>query len=385
MTSRCELRAIQKLSGIGNSMKIIVIQPAVPTYRLTFFEKLSARLGARFCVYSSDLKLGVLTEQSTVPNWCRRVGSITNLIAGFQWQHGIMDIEVSKGDIVVIWGTVRALSSVTMLIKCRIKGAKTVWWGHYWSSTSTGWRVWLRKIIMNASDYLLFYTDQETQEFCRWVKPTKYSRVHALNNGIETSAVNALRAPYSAQSRPPRLLFIGRLTAQKEIPVLLQALAICRCSLVKLDIIGAGPEEDNLSALASELNVSDRVSWHGGTTDEGEISAVANRCRAFVYPGPVGLSLIHGFAYGLPAIVHDDRWRQGPEIAALSHMQNGIVFRKGEPEDLANVIDRMINNIGQLDAMSAAAKKTVQEDFNVDRMVTRFEKLIGIILDEKRR
>ena len=37
--------------------------------------------------------------------------------------------------------------------------------------------------------------------------------------------------------------------------------------------------------------------------------------RIFVYPGEVGLSLIHAMAYGLPCLVHSDRLKHMPEIS----------------------------------------------------------------------
>ena len=71
--------------------------------------------------------------------------------------------------------------------------------------------------------------------------------------------------------------------------------------------------------------------------EEPDIAQIANRCRLFVYPGGVGLSLIHAMAYGLPSIIHDDRWRHMPEIAAFQDGRTGRTFEREDPGSLASV------------------------------------------------
>src|SRR5690606_32831442 len=115
-----------------------------------------------------------------------------------------------------------------------------------------------------------------------------------------------------------------------ELPVLLKALAEPILKDVHLNIIGDGPERSTLEGLASELGVQAQIIWHGGITNEGEIARIANKCRLFVYPGAVGLSLLHAMAYGLPSIIHDDRWRQGPEVAAFYSAGSGTTFTSGD-------------------------------------------------------
>jgi glycosyltransferase involved in cell wall biosynthesis len=58
-----------------------------------------------------------------------------------------------------------------------------------------------------------------------------------------------------------RLLFVGRLTPQKGVDVLLRAFAELPRE-VSIDIIGDGPEADNLRMVANTLHLRDRVRWH---------------------------------------------------------------------------------------------------------------------------
>ena len=179
-----------------------------------------------------------------------------------------------------------------------------------------------------------------------------------------------------ASGRPRDLLFIGRVTSKAELGLLFDALSLPRCSNVTLDIIGDGRGRVALKARAEALGVADRVVWHDATIDERKIAEVVNRCKIFVYPGAVGLSLIHGLAYGLPAIVHDNRWEHMPEIAAHQPGVNGVTFRQSDPNGLAEAVEQLISKPNKLEQMSAAALARTSQSFNTIDMAERFVRAI---------
>lgn len=64
------------------------------------------------------------------------------------------------------------------------------------------------------------------------------------------------------RSTPARLLFVGRLNAQKNPALLLRALAQLPED-IHLDVVGDGPESGMLHALSAQLGIAHRVAWHG--------------------------------------------------------------------------------------------------------------------------
>lgn len=358
---------------------IVVIQPEVPAYRVGFFARLSARLGTALVVHASEGVLGKLSERTALPAWQRQLGPIRSIVPGLCWQFGAFGVPMKRGDILILWGNPRCLSNLAVLVKARAKGVKTVWWGHYRSSTSKGWSMWLRLRLLRLADGILFYTDQERIEYLSSGRNFEPERVFATNNGIETDAIVRLRAPYDAASRPRRLLFIGRLTPKARVDLLLHALSDPSCSGIELAVIGDGEREPSLKALAEELNLAKRIHWHGGTTDERQIAAIANESRVFIYPGAVGLSLIHGMSYGLAAIVHDDRSKHGPEFAALRPRLNGLTFSAGDWQSLAAVLSTVISDEQCLNAMSLSAMETTATAFNTEDMADRFCDVIRVL------
>jgi len=97
----------------------------------------------------------------------------------------------------------------------------------------------------------------------RWLA----QRLHPLTPAPITVApmpsdVVAFTPAAAIRAVPPRLLFVGRLNAQKNPTVLLRALTALPDSM-HLDVVGDGPDAGALHALAAQLGIAHRVAWHG--------------------------------------------------------------------------------------------------------------------------
>jgi glycosyltransferase involved in cell wall biosynthesis len=357
--------------------RIIHVQPALPFYRVDFFDRLAAQYGDVLEVWYSPSDFGILNERADHPFWARRLGPISSPLPGLLVQNGVDRISVEKGDIVVVSGNARNLSALALLFRARRVGASIIWWGHHWSSTSLRWRQRLRYLPMAMADAILFYTDDEVEAFyAEGAKPRKRTLVAALNNGIDIEPIRNLRRSYIATERERALLFIGRLTAKSKLRIGLDALALLGEAAPVLHVIGDGEDKHDLILRADELELGDKIVWHGATTDEANIAAVANRCLAFLYPGEVGLSLIHAMAYSLPAIVHGERRRHMPEIAAFREGQTGQVFAKDDPRSLAETIRYVLSDDSRLEHLSAGASNVVGPTYTTENMAARFVALI---------
>lgn len=358
-------------------MRVIIIQPTIPAYRTDFFDRLHAEYGDALIVYHSTLPMGAISGTHLRRQWLRKLGRFLKVFPGLEWQFGAAGIDIRRGDVVIIPGAPRNISNLVLLIRARLSGATAICWGHYWSSNTRFWRFYIRKLLMRLAHAVMFYTDAEVEEYRRtsWKHDSRI--VTAVNNGINTDPIKVLRLPYTANARARRILFIGRLTAKADLPLLFAALALPEAEDIHLDVIGDGDSLASLQARASELGIAGRVTWHGGTADEGEIAAIANRARLFVYPGDVGLSLIHAMAYGLPAILHNQRHAHMPEFAAFSDGESGWSFERGNATALAILLAEIIANIETLDRASSRATVTADASFNTEVMTQRFTTLIA--------
>ncbi len=94
-------------------------------------------------------------------------------------------------------------------------------------------------------------------------------RIKVVYNPIITSETilkskENLDHPWFKPGEPPVILAVGRLTVQKDYPLLIKAFARVRQSMpVRLLILGDGPDRDALCALINELGVEKDVSLPG--------------------------------------------------------------------------------------------------------------------------
>lgn len=358
---------------IDNGATVLrIVQPALPSYRVDLFSRLGDRLPGNMRLYYSAADLGALTQEQGGFPWAEMMGRMRSLPFGLQWQEGAARIPLTRGDTLVLSGNPRCLSTLVLLARASLRGVRTVWWSHYWSSSSKPHRFVFKLLLMRLCDEVLFYVDREIEDYRKtWIGLRDKRPLRALNNGINIDPVVSRRAPFDAAGRERAVLFIGRLTPKAGLELLVRALAQPAAAGVRVHVIGEGEEHAQIVHLAEQLGVAGQLVWHGASTDEKFISAIANRCRLFVYPGAVGLSLIHAMAYGLPCVVHDDRWGHMPEIAAFLPDQTGLAFRAGDAQSLAGVLGELIDDLPRLEAFSAAAARRVENHFNTSVMADR--------------
>lgn len=358
---------------------IIHIQPALPSYRVDFFERLNRRFGAGIKVYHGPGTLGALTKPVN-SEWSIITGPIRLLPFGLSWQPDVITIPIHCDDIVVLSGNPRQLSTLVLLVRAKLAGTHVIWWGHYWSSTSRRWRQVLRFLPMALADALLFYTDDEIAAFQNDPAGLRKNRpISSLNNGINIDPILEFREPYVPNDRENALIFIGRLTTKANLSLLFEALAHLGSDAPKLYIIGEGQLSTELRNLSVELNIAKNIQWCGALTTESGIASIANRCKAFVYPGEVGLSLIHAMAYGLPAIVHNQPHLHMPEIAAFKEGKTGITFPHNDSYLLSKAIYHALYQEVALQSFSDCSIDTVDNSFNTKSMADRFLELVNKI------
>jgi len=145
-------------------------------------------------------------------------------------------------------------------------------------------------------------------------------------NGVDLSAFERLpprgsfRAAY-AQVTGPFLLFLGRLSRQKGLDLLLPAFQRLARSRPDLWLVLAGPDHEGYEAhvreLTRELGLDDRVVFTGLLTGERKLAAFVD-AELFVLPSYAenfGMTIIEALACGLPVVI-SNQVNIYPDLAA---------------------------------------------------------------------
>ncbi|GAA3936911.1 glycosyltransferase [Microbacterium soli] len=138
-----------------------------------------------------------------------------------------------------------------------------------------------------------------------------------------------------------RILFVGRLTGEKKVDVVLHALARLDPALdAHFDIAGGGDQRRALETLTHQLGLDDRVTFHGRVTDD-ELRELYSRASVFAIASIAELQSIvtmEAMASALPVV--------GADAVALPHLvhdgENGYLFEPGNVDDLAEKLTRVL-------------------------------------------
>lgn len=126
-----------------------------------------------------------------------------------------------------------------------------------------------------------------------------------------------------SHERSDRFLFVGRLSEEKGIQVLLDAFVGSEYSL---DIIGGGPLENKVQALASEHGNIDYLGFQGSSF----VLDAMKQCKALVFPSiwyeGMPMTILEAFSTGCPVIASNI----GVMASLIEHRNTGLLF---EPSD----------------------------------------------------
>jgi glycosyltransferase involved in cell wall biosynthesis len=187
----------------------------------------------------------------------------------------------------------------------------------------------------------------------------------------------------SKRSGQVRLLYVGRLVRTKGARDAIRAMGHLGDLPVTLDIVGDGVDRVPCETLASELGISDRVTFHG-RKERADVDAFYRAADIFVFPSyrePGGNVAFEAMGWGLPLVVSD---RGGPGSAVDE--TSGIRLRPLTPEqyakDIAVAVRRLVANRELRLSLGEGARKRVAATAIWKRKIDHLETLYAKVLEK---
>jgi len=167
------------------------------------------------------------------------------------------------------------------------------------------------------------------------------------------------------------LLHVGRLSREKRLDVVLEAVAELapRMPDVRLLVVGKGPAEGEYKATAKRLGIGDRVIF-AGFLSEADLAKAYASAEALVISSTFetqGLVVLEALASGTPVV--GIRCRAIPEF--VQEGKNGCLFDEGT---CAEAIERCLS---RADSMMMSAVSSARE-YSVEASVARLEKVYAL-------
>lgn len=196
---------------------------------------------------------------------------------------------------------------------------------------------------------------------------------YVIANGIDLSQIK--RIPPASEALD--IIFAGRLIKEKNVGLLIQALAQVREKMpqIKTGIIGDGPEKEELQTSCRDTGIANNITFYGFMEYQGLIGSMKNS-KIFVLPSlreGFGMVVIEAFACGLPVVAVNS-----PMNAAryLINEKNGIIV-ENDSKSLATGITQLLDkNESSWKKMSQDATET-SRSFDWESIVTSLQNKYG--------
>jgi glycosyltransferase involved in cell wall biosynthesis len=176
-----------------------------------------------------------------------------------------------------------------------------------------------------------------------------------------------------------RFLFAGRLNEQKGLDHLLRAFAAMRHPAM-LDVVGEGTSAEHFRLLASQLGISDRVSWHGQITQHELVNYYQSATCVVVPSRDEGLGLVAAEALlcETPVIA----FRSGGLVDVIEDGVTGVLVTPGDTAQLASALDEVMDAPDRHAALAAEGRRFVLRTFSPEATASRYADIYRRALGE---
>jgi glycosyltransferase involved in cell wall biosynthesis len=183
-------------------------------------------------------------------------------------------------------------------------------------------------------------------------------RICVINNpiDIETAQRKSVAfVPFTPTQKT--LVFVGRLSAVKQIEHILKALTLEPLTDVALHVIGDGDQRATLEARATELQLNDRVIFHGAQSNPyAYIKQADAMVLTSVYEGFPNV-LVEAIAVGTPICSYNSPGGAREIVCA----ENGFLVEPCTPEALATAVHTLLGNPPKAKAVQHTATRFRKE------------------------
>ena len=224
------------------------------------------------------------------------------------------------------------------------------------AATGLGWVMRSARATMTVSSWLADEAHAMTPDLPR-------PRVSPM------PAATELFTPSGTRARD-RLLFVGRLNAQKGIELLLRALGAMHAR-AHLDVVGDGPDASSLRTLASSLGIADHITWHGALAQTA-LPDFYRRASALVVPSRdegLGLVAVEAQLCETPVMAFDS----GGLRDIVEHGVTGILVKVFSAEALARAADELLASPDHAASLGAAGRRAALAVFAPDAVARSYD------------
>ena len=192
-------------------------------------------------------------------------------------------------------------------------------------------------------------------------------RVELIPNGVDTCRFAPSESEGGRAAREPhRVLYVGRLSKEKNLSALIQAAARIQGRIpLRLVLIGDGPLRESLAVEARDAGVA--IDFPG-VVDQRALPQVYAAADAFVlasFTEGHPKVLLEAMSTGMPCVASDCEGNR----SLVTPERTGLLFDPNRPADLAACLERVLTDRALAESLGHAAREVIVAQYDLGRRV----------------
>jgi glycosyltransferase involved in cell wall biosynthesis len=361
--------------------RLAIQQRVLPAYRAPFFEALAAACTGGLSLFAGQplpdeqiASAQSLEMAQLIQAHNRHLFKVSSPF--YQcWQDGFIEwLERWQPQALIVEANPRYRSTPAAVHWMHARGRVVLGWGlgaPPLSGMLAGWRRRSRLAFLRPLDGIIAYSQRGVQEYRDSGFPAE--RVFVAPNAVAPRPAHPPAERPAMFTKPPVVLFVGRLQARKRIDLLLRACAALPAAIQpRLRIVGDGPARAEFQRLA--YNLYPQAEFPGARYGT-ELEQFFIEADLFALPGTGGLAVQQAMSFGLPVIVAQGDGTQDD----LVRPENGWRIPPDDLVALTEALQAALSDPDRLKQMGAASYRIVAEEVNLEHMVEIFVQALASI------
>ena len=217
----------------------------------------------------------------------------------------------------------------------------------------------LNKFVLFRIDYIIAVSPVLKENIEEMGVPRE--KVRYIPNGVD---VDEFSPPSSNPPAPHRLLWVGRMSVEKGLHILIEAMreVLREFPHAQLTLVGDGPEKSTIEQLIKEYQLEKHVHLEGLCSHQ-EVSRYFKRAHVFVLPSlreGFPLVVLEALASGVPCIASN----VGGLKAVVEDGVNGYLVSPSNMKELSLKVIELLNNPDVLKEMGESARNTIADHYS---------------------
>lgn len=219
----------------------------------------------------------------------------------------------------------------------------------------------------------IYSSSRTSIEWCAQYYGMAAAGVPVLHTGVDTQLFRPLDLPKAAR---PTIIFLGKIAQNKGVELLLQAAhrLLKAYPDLQLRLLGRGdtPYVERLQRQAASLDATSLLDMPGFVARQ-ELPAHLSQAHVFaapsLYEGGPGFVYLEAMACGLPVIACEG----SGAAEVVMPGENGFLVPPGDVEALANILQRLLSNTAEREAIGRYARQYVLAEADSQKCLRRLE------------